>query len=282
MAEEEIALDGGTPQESLAGPAQEVEQVQASVEPEAAPEVTLQDLAKQLQGFQREFGRVRGLQSQLDTLPKTVEKTIAERMAAMQKDTYLNSLDPESRLSYQQQQEGQKQLEEFLFKALEAKMPGLTSRYGDFTKFFERMSSQFESQDYFDQVAEALGPDAEKGILEVKGLLGEIKSKLNSNDPVEAEQAHKLRALYISNPYATALAVKQRMQQQIIGQANGVVSQQRANASRSAIVPKGSGSVVKAPTRLTKEQMNDAKFLESIQNQFDTKGWEKLLQDSRA
>jgi hypothetical protein len=258
---------------------QQTQQSEAIAEPAAEP--TIADVIKRMEGFQREIGRFRGLQSQFDSLPKTVDSMFSKRLEQMQKEQYLNTLPPEARLDYQQQQEGQKQLEEFVMGIFGKKFPGLIDRYGDFTKFYERMNTQLESQDYFDQVAEALGENAERGIPEITKLFTELKSKVNSADPAEAEQAAKLRDLYANNPHAAALAVSKRMQQQVAGAAQGVIEQRRASASKSAIVPQG-GAAMKAPTRLTRAQMNDKAYLESIAPNFTTEQWTKLLADSRA
>lgn len=283
MADEELELQGGSPQpEPMAGPG---EQNGQSMQPqdggETQPEVTLQDLHKQMQNFQREFGRVRGLQSQFDTLPKTIETTLSKRLEQMQKEQYLNSLTPEDRLGYQQQQEGQKALEQFFMKMLNEKAPGLLDRYGDFTKTFERMSGQLESQDYFDQVAEALGEDAPKAVPYITKMFNELKKQANSSDPQEADQAQKMRELYASNPHAAAMAAMRKMQAEVSGQANGLIDQRRQSAKNSAIVPRG-GGFTKAPNRLSPAQMNDRKYLESIAANMDTAAYEKLLENSRA
>lgn len=277
MPEDELEQVGSQEgQEPMVGPGPEVNAGEA----EAQPEITLQDLHKNLQNLQREFGRVRGLQSQFDSLPKTIDKTLSERLEAMKKDQYLNSLTPEDRLGYQQQQEGQKQLEAFFEKFLEQKAPGLLGKYGDFSKTFERISGQLESQDYFDQVAEALGEDAQKAIPAITAMFKELKAKSNSADPAEADQALKLRSLYAQNPHAAAMAAMRRMQAETQGAANGFIDQRRGAASKSATVPRGGQG--KAPARLSKEQMNDFKYMEQLAGNMSTEEYEKLLQNSRA
>lgn len=276
---DELELQDGGPQ-PVAGPADGGGQVTNQPEPEPEPEITLQDLHKQMQNFQREFGRVRGLQSQFDTLPKTIETTLSKRLQEMQQQQYLQTLTPEDRLGYQQQQEGQKALEQFFMKMLNEKAPGLLDRYGDFAKTFERMSGQLEGQDYFDQVAEALGEDAQKAVPYITKMFNELKKQANSADPEQAEQAQKLRELYASNPHAAAMAAMRKMQAEVSGQATGLIDQRRASGLKSAIVPRG-GMSSKAPNRLSKEQMNDRKYLESIASSMSTEEYEKLLNNSR-
>lgn len=275
MADEEPEEASPQQEEAIAGPSEEVVQTEEEQEP------SLRDIAKQLQGFQRELGRFRGLQSQIDTLPKTVGELTSKQLEKLRQEQYFETLTPEARLSYQQQQEGQKQLESFLEKFLEQKAPGLLGRYNDFTKTFERMSGQLESQDYFDQVAEALGEDAQKGVPVATKIFNELKQKVNSSDPTEAEQAIKQRDLYISNPHAMAMAIARRMQAETTGAVSNLVQGRREGALKSATVPRG-GSGNSAPARLTKAQMNDAKYMEQVASGMDTDAFEKLLQRSRA
>lgn len=283
MGDLELQQDASTQQEAMAGPGERQEQADAGNGEGGAPEpeITLAELHKQLQNFGREIGRVRPIQSQLDTLPKTFDKMFTERFEKMQQQQYLGTLSPEDRLGYQQQQEGQKALENLFMKMLNEKAPGLLDRYGDFTKTFERMSGQLESQDYFDQVAEALGDDAQKAVPVITKMFNELKKQANSGDPEVADQAQKLRELYSSNPHAAAMAAMRRMQGEVSGQANGLIDQRRRSASNSAIVPRG-GMSAKAPSRLSKEQMNDRKYMESIAANMSTGDYEKLLQNSRA
>lgn len=210
--------------------------------------LTIEALHQKIEQLSRQAGRFGSLNAQLSKLPKTVEEQVKKLLADQQENQRRQGLSPTER----QAEEIARQQEEALQKMIEDRaLQAFQSKYGTLA---ERLESSFKNQDYYRDLDELAGEDADTLRPIYKDLFSEKIADMESGDEAKAEAAARwvMRAEKDA-PYLVLEAIK--AQSRFVDDASGkAVASRKAGASAAAQSPKGGGKAPKG--QITLEQLN--------------------------
>jgi hypothetical protein len=271
MAEEAV-VEGQTAEPAVEGVAP---QPTETGEQQAAPTVTLEQLHQTMENMGREMGQFRRAQSMLDQLPKTID----DRLTKWQEAQRRNSLPLDQQEAEKAQEAQERALSEFTRKqAIEA----IREQFGPQITALESLQKKESQQAYYQDFFELAGGEESGKALEAVGiqLFNEKSKQLDSNNPIEVEQAIKWIRRAEKNPEFLVLEAQRTASKQQQANANNVVTNRTQDGKFASQQPKGSKPGLNQG-RKNMGQMNTGE-LEALMTQHGPEKYAQMLKADMA
>lgn len=234
--------------------------------------VTLEALASQLSNFEKEFGRVRKLQSQLDSLPKTIGGHFERFASDFQRQNQLSQLSPEQLQSIQQQQYQDNAFKQNIYSMIQEAMPQM---FPEMMEVFEWAKDLRDGYSFYSGLKENVGDEAKYAELEpfFIEMLNENKQQWQSEETRQQAEEWKKNAL--SQPASVVLKALNKLAEKNKAGAAQVTNKRAEAGKKASFVPQGS----KPPVPMSLEGMSE-KEMESLAVR-DPKKWDELMRERR-
>ncbi len=253
-------------------------------EPAAPAEPTIADVMKLVQEIKTTAGRVPALQSRLDSMPKQFEAMFQKTLRESTQQQYLNSLSPEQRQVYEQQQLEQQQQQDYLKRTVQEH---IKETMGDqFASILERdaVAQDKEKADgFFEAIEQKLGVDESKRVGPfISEMLKEHRRKIDSGDPALIAEADKWMTRALNSPGEVALDALLALQKSVAAGEGKVIDERQARGRSMGAQPRGSAPAVPAASLKNLRDMSEKALLANpeIAN-MTTAEYEKLLKASK-
>lgn len=244
-----------------------------------APEPTIADVLKQVQGLSAHVGRISSLQSKVDTFPKTIEELISKKLAESNKQQMLNQLPPDQRAQYEQQEQQRADEMQALERLIKDKVRDyLPKELGDTAEIVQELKTSREAKGFFNALGEALGPE---DMAKVMPFIGEILEKnqrdIRSDDPAVYKPAIEWIERAMKNPESVGLAALRMAQARVQTNAGSVVQQREAKGRALSTAPR-TGAPPTAPRDIRGMSQSQ---LDQLAAGMSTADFEKLVNASK-